>query len=95
MCCLFTSLVLLGPRAAILIWWVLEPVRWNTTFDTVLWPILGFILAPWTTLMFVLVAPLGVDGLDWLWLGIGVLADVGSYVGGGYTNRDRLPGGTV
>lgn len=92
MCCLFSALALLGPRAAILVWYLIEPVRWNATFDTILWPILGFVFLPWTTLMFMLVAPLGVDGLDWLWLGIGLLVDIGTYGGGGYTNRDRFTG---
>ena len=49
MCCLITSLFLLGPRAAILVWWLIEPVRWNATFDTFLWPLLGFLVLPWTT----------------------------------------------
>jgi hypothetical protein len=92
MCCLAASLVLLGPRFAILIWWLLEPVRWNAAFDTFIWPLLGFLFLPWTTLMYVLVFQGGVDGFDWVWLGLGLLADVFSYAGGGYTNRDRFTG---
>ena len=34
MCCVIASLFALGPRAAILFWWLLEPVRWGATFDT-------------------------------------------------------------
>jgi hypothetical protein len=40
--------------------------------------------------MYVLVAPGGVIGWDWLWLGLAVLGDIGAYAGGGYGNRDRL-----
>ncbi len=90
MCCAFAALALLGPRALILIWALLEPARWSAAFDTFFWPLLGFVLLPWTTLAFVIVAPLGVDGLDWVWLGIGLVADLVSYGGGGYTNRDRF-----
>jgi hypothetical protein len=92
MCCFFTTLLLLGPRAAILIWWLINPVRWQATFDTWIWPLLGFIFVPWTTLMYVLVAPGGVIGFDWVWIGLAVVADIGMYVGGGYGNRDRIPG---
>lgn len=92
MCCFFTTLVFLGPRAASLIWWLVNPVRWQATFSSFIWPLLGFLFVPWTTLMYVLVAPGGVVGFDWLWLGLAVLADIGMYAGGGYGNRDRIPG---
>ena len=93
MCCLFTTLLLLGPRAGILIWWLINPVRWELAFDGFLIPFLGFIFLPWTTLMYVIVGvPGGLVGFDWVWMGLAVLADVGMYVGGGYGNRDRVPG---
>ena len=92
MCCFFTTLVLLGPRAAILIWWLINPVRWQATFSSFIWPLLGFIFVPWTTLMYVLVAPGGVIGFDWVWIVLAVVADIGMYAGGGYGNRDRIPG---
>jgi hypothetical protein len=92
MCCFFTTLVFLGPRAAILIWWLVNPVRWQATFSSFIWPLLGFLFVPWATLMYVLVAPGGVVGFDWIWLGLAVLADISMYAGGGYGNRDRIPG---
>ena len=91
MCCFFTTLVFLGPRAAILIWWLVNPVRWQATFSSFIWPLLGFLFVPWATLMYVLVAPGGVVGFDWIWLGLAVLADISMYAGGGYGNRDRIP----
>ena len=92
MCCLYTVLLMLGPRVAIVVWWLMEPLRWQATFDSILWPILGIIVAPWTTLMYVLVAPGGVMGLDWLFIGIAVLGDIAFWAGGGYGNRERLSG---
>ena len=93
MCCLFTTLLLLGPRAAILIWWLISPLRFNLAFGaSFIWPLLGFIFLPWTTLMYVIVAPLGVVGFDWLWLGLALLVDLGSYGGGAFGNRRRIPG---
>ena len=90
MCCLITSLFLLGPRAAILVWWLIEPVRWNATFDTFLWPLLGFLFLPWTTLAYVAVYPAGINGFDYLFLGIGLAFDLFGYFGGGYSNRTRM-----
>jgi hypothetical protein len=91
MCCLIAALFMLGPRAAIFVWWLIEPGRWALAFDTVLWPIAGFLVAPWTTLMYLAVFPGGIDGLDYLWLGIGVAFDLFSWFGGGYSNRNRIP----
>ena len=89
MCCFFTALVFLGPRAAILIWWLIDQTRWDAAFDNFIWPLLGFIFAPWTTLSYVAVAVGGVTGFDWIILGLGILIDVFSYAGGGYGNRER------
>jgi hypothetical protein len=89
MCCLASLLVLLGPRAGIVVWWLVDPARWSLAFDTFIWPFLGFFFLPWTVLAYVVVFPGGVDGGDWIVLVFGFLADIFSYVGGGYTNRDR------
>jgi hypothetical protein len=91
MCCFFTVLVFLGPRVAGAIWWLVQPRSWQAAFNgSWLWPVLGLIFIPWTTLMFVIVAPLGVTGFEWVWLGLGLVADIASYSGGGYGNRKRL-----
>jgi len=90
MCCILTALVLAGPRLAILIWWLINPLRWQVTFTSFIWPLLGFIFLPFTTLMYVLVAPGGVVGFDWVWLVLAVIIDLGSYGGGAYGNRERL-----
>ncbi len=92
MCCLFTILALMGPRAGAVIWWLLEPVRWQATFDGFILPFLGWLFLPWTTLMYVAVAPRGVDGLEWFWLGGAFLMDLLTLFGGAYGNRGRLSG---
>ena len=89
MCCFFTVLVLLGPRIAALIWWIFWPARWGVVFSSIIWPILGIIFLPWATLMYVIIFP--VAGFwDWLFLILAIFADLGSYGGGGFGNRDRL-----
>jgi hypothetical protein len=95
MCCLISTLFLLGPRAAIVVWWLLQPARWAAAFDTVLWPMVGFLLLPWMTLMFVVVAPGGVEGFDYVWLIIGLAMDLFTWGGGAFTNRDRMPTATT
>ncbi len=72
-------------------WYLFQPSRWNATFDTIAWPLLGALFLPWTTLMYVLVAPGGVAVWDWALMIIAVLVDLGSYGGGGYGNRNRIP----
>ena len=90
MCCLVASLFALGPRAAILVWWLIEPVR----------------IAPRSTRrsgrssascscrgrpsMYLVVFPGGITGLDIVWLGIAVAMDAFAWFGGGYTNRSRF-----
>ena len=98
MCCFFTLMVFLGPRVAGIFWWLFQPVRWVGTtpasaFDTWIWPVLGLIFLPWTTLMYVIVAPGGVVGFwEWGFLILMLVLDIGAYTGGGYGNRNRIPG---
>jgi hypothetical protein len=90
--CLFLTLLFLGPRAAILLWWLIEPLRWSLVFDTFLVPFLGFLFLPWTTLMYVVVGVGGITEWDWLWMGLALFADVASYAGGALGGRGRVPG---
>jgi hypothetical protein len=92
MCCFFTTLVLLGPRLAILVWWLVNRSYVGAAFSSWLWGLLGWLFLPWTTIAFLIFYPGGINGLEWLWLGLGLLVDLGSYGGGGWGNRDRLRG---
>ena len=82
MCCMLTSLFFLGPRIAILVWWLVDQVRFEMAFDSFWVAFVGWLLLPWTTIFYVLVAPGGVTGFDWVWIVIGVLIDVSMYTGG-------------
>ena len=90
--CLFLSLIFFGPRTVILLWWLIEPIRWSAAFDTFFIPFLGALFIPWTTLMYVLVQPGGVTGWDLLWLGFALAADIASVAGGAIGGRGRVPG---
>lgn len=79
-CCLFLAAFGLGPRFALLLWWIFGD-RVGAAFDSWVWPLLGLLLLPWTTLCYLLMwtAVGGVSGLEWLFVGFGVLLDVASY----------------
>jgi len=91
MCCFLTTLVFFGPRLAILIWWLVRPAYYMSVFNNSwLWPILGLIFLPWTLLMYLIVGGNGIIGFDWVWLGLALVADIASYSGSAYGNRERF-----
>ena len=44
MCLLFAILAVLGPRALVFFWWLLEPARWGATFQSAFVPVIGFLI---------------------------------------------------
>jgi len=75
--CLFAIFAGLFPRVGLFIVWVARPNLVDAAFDTWIWPLLGFIFLPFTTLMYVILwRSGGMNGFDWLWLGIAALFDV-------------------
>lgn len=92
MCCAVALLGILGPRALIVVWWVADQARWAATFNNqVLLPALGFLFLPWTTLMYVLFwTTTGLPALGWLFVGLGVFADLLTYGGGAFGNRNKI-----
>jgi hypothetical protein len=88
MCCFLTALVFFGPRLAIFIWWLVSRARFVLAFgDSFLWPLLGFIFLPWTLIMYLLVFPGGILWWEWIFLALGLFADLSGYFGG-YRNRN-------
>ncbi|MCP4356796.1 MAG: hypothetical protein GY796_02105 [Chloroflexi bacterium] len=94
MCCLVTILVFLGPRMAIIGWYLMNPVRMNAAMGSFMLSCLGFLFLPWTMLAYLVVwmPELGVTGFGWIIVLLGFIIDIGSYSGGGYGNRDRVRG---
>lgn len=85
-------------RVMLLMYWIARPGQMELAFNTFIVPCLGFMILPFTTLMYVwLMQGVGasIQGLDWLWLLLAVLMDLASLAGAGYTNRNRLPGGST
>jgi hypothetical protein len=81
-CCAFALILAGAPRAAFLVWWLMQPARFSATFSTIMWPLLGVLFLPWTALMYVIVAPGGISVINWIFLALALFADLGSYGGG-------------
>jgi hypothetical protein len=79
MCCAFLLAFGLGPRIALFLVWIFGD-RVDRAFDSWIWPFLGLLFLPWTTLMYILVwGPGGVNGGEWIVVALGVLLDLASY----------------
>lgn len=75
--CLLALGIGLAPRIFLILAWIFSD-RWDLVWDTWIWPLLGIIFAPYTTVMYMLVwnAATGISGWDWLWIALGVLLDI-------------------
>jgi hypothetical protein len=92
MCCFLMVLAFFGPRLAFLVYWLIRPAYVQAVFMTWIWPLLGLIFLPWTTLMYVLVyGANGIIGFDWVWLGLAVALDIATYSGNA-ARRKSIPG---
>ena len=91
-----TAFVSSFSRIMLLMFWISRPVAWNNTFGGIIWPCLGFLFLPVTTMVYAwLVQGVGnsIQGLDWLWLFLAVVVDLASIGAAGAANRDRIPAG--
>ncbi|OLC11144.1 MAG: hypothetical protein AUH39_00215 [Chloroflexi bacterium 13_1_40CM_67_9] len=87
MCCVLALLAFVGPRLVIFLLWVFTNYM-SRAFDTFIWPFLGFILLPWTTIAFAIAQNEfgGLSGLGLLIVALGFLGDIG-VLGGGARGR--------
>jgi hypothetical protein len=92
--CLFAIFAGAFPRIATAILWLARPMLFSAAFGGAwLWPLLGIVFLPLTTLFYVVMwTPAGLMGWDWFWLFLAVALDIGGAVSSGYANRDRVPG---
>ena len=90
-----TAVVSSFSRIMLLMVWISRPVMMNATFSTFIIPCLGFLVLPFTTLMYVfLMQGVGqIQGLDWLWLFLVLVLDLANIGGAGAANRNRIPAG--
>lgn len=88
--CLFLLLMMISPRLGTIFLWAFTDYVVPRSFDTWLWPLLGLIFLPWTTLLYILVAaPIGgVSFWGWLFVILGLLMDIGNHANA-YANRTQ------
>ena len=88
MCCFLATLGIFGPRLGFLVFWLIPygQLKISLAFNGWLWPLLGLLFLPMTTLAYALLFP--VIAFDWIWLGFAVLADLGALVAGAARRRD-------
>jgi hypothetical protein len=86
---MFLTTLFFGPRAALVIWWLINPNRFSDAFSEWIIPVLGILFLPWTTLTYVIVYSSfnGVNGFEWLFLALGFFADISSYIGSARRRR--------
>ncbi len=100
--CCFGVLLLGGaPRVVLLLWWLMDPARvggtfrgWPITAGSVtapqwIWPLIGFVLLPWTTVAYVFVSPGGITTVELAVMAIALLIDLGAHGGSRRAYRQR------
>jgi hypothetical protein len=93
--CLFVVFAGAFPRIADIMLWIARPNQFLAPFDgNWIWPLLGIVFLPLTTLFYVFMwrPGIGMQGFDWFWIFLAVMLDISHIAASGYTNRDRVPG---
>jgi hypothetical protein len=91
--CFLAFVVAFAPRVVLILAWIFS-ARWDVVWGgNWLWPLLGVIFAPYTTVMFLLSwSPgIGIYGWDWMWIGLGVMLDIMKWIQIA-NNRRGIPG---
>ncbi|HEX6936535.1 MAG TPA: hypothetical protein VF227_08450 [Actinomycetes bacterium] len=88
--CLIALLAAFAPRVTLALLWIFTDLV-DRAYSAFLVPLLGLIVLPYTTLFYVLAyQPVaGVTGWGWFFVALGFLFDIGHWVGGGATGRQR------
>jgi hypothetical protein len=90
--CLLAFGAAVAPRLILILAWIFGR-RWDLVWQgNVIVPLLGIILLPYTTVMYMLVwSPAGLHGFDWVWLALGVMLDIMKW-SQIVRNREGIPG---
>ena len=80
MCCTLLLAAGIGPRIALLFVWIFGD-RVEHAFDSWVWPLLGLLFLPWTTLAYIFAwgSADGVSGWGWVLVGAGIALDIATY----------------
>ena len=88
--CILAILALFSPRLVLFILWIFTD-NLSRAYDSWIVPLLGFFLLPWTTLSYAAFWEWGsghhVTGIEWFFVALGFLLDLGSY---GFGRRAQM-----
>jgi hypothetical protein len=78
---LFLLIMMLSPRLGIIFLWAFTEYVTRAFNGAWIWPLLGLVFLPWTTLFFILVAAPagGITFWGWLFVGLGLLNDIAAH----------------
>ena len=79
------------PRFLLLVGWVNSPSFWQSLYGSPIWLLFGFLFFPWTTFMYGFVSPNGMSILNWVFLGLAFMADLGTWGIGALAARKETP----
>jgi hypothetical protein len=87
--CLLAIFAGFFPRIALVCLWIFTNDV-DRAYDSFIVPLLGLIFLPLTTLVYAVAwSPVGgVEGIEWLWVGIALVLDLTAYGGGARARRD-------
>jgi hypothetical protein len=88
MCCWILIAFAFAPRVALVFMWLLND-RISAAFGGIILPLIGFLLMPWTTLTYTLVARNGLNVFDIIFLVLAIGADLGAWCGGAKSRKSR------
>jgi hypothetical protein len=91
--CLLAFGAAFAPRVVLILAWIFSN-RWDLVWKSNWFvPLLGIIILPYTTIMYMLAwNPVGgIQGWDWMWIGLGLLLDIMKWTQI-YNNRRGVPG---
>jgi hypothetical protein len=92
--CLLVLLSAFAPRLVVIFAWIARPTYFDAVFDTWVVPLLGLIVLPFTTLMWLFLGapPAEIAGFDWFWIVLAVSIDLGHYASS-YAQRSTVQAG--
>jgi len=92
--CLLAIIAAFTPRLALFLVWIFTPYV-TRAYGSFIWPLLGIIFLPFTTLIYALLwtpgpgPGAGVTGWEWLLVALAVLLDLSAHGGGALSSKKR------
>jgi hypothetical protein len=78
------------PRFVLLVGWANDPAFWGGVFGAPVWFLGGFLFFPWTTFIYGLAEPHGLSVLNWLFVAMAFLIDLGTWGVGFFASRQQV-----